>query len=636
MKSTCLLTSILLVVAACGGDDEDSMDTSATDTSTTTDTSGDSSSGDTQAPTTTASVTSGTYLKVPTQVVLAADEAATIYYTVDGSDPTTASASAQSPAVVTDLAADTALKFFAVDAASNTESIKSETYSVGAAAGDITVSAISATPVVTVNNQPNGFTLAGTATWNDGTDELTISLELTNTGPALFGLKFFPTSPSVGAFGNGDGTIGTDDFRYYGPHPMFPADKRSLDFVFTGIDGSADLNFNFSLRSDPVIYYAGSFDTAIWAFDSTGAIADATEITCEDVTFAPSLAEGGGDCKINDAVLSPDQKTIYGGNRVMPNLVIIDTATGSISASASFSQVANSTNGVGSTFSPTYSPDKQFIYLVLNDNAHNYIFDGADVSCNESCNTSFAPMGGTPTVELLKLNASDLSVAGRVTVLAAGDNDNSITGRRIGLSPDGNTAAVPLMHGGAVALVNTSDMTVIDTDSGTGGTQNLDLSAVGDGLRFAVFSADNARLYAAIGNAASDNHVVSVALSDYAATPLTVAGAVDPGEMLLGPDSKIWLLHHETTLDALYTIDPTDSDTVASKFPVGTYGAEHDVICLSPDASWYAFGGDGTGDFVLWDVMGDSQIDADGDGGNGVTSPATNGQIDRHNCLIGE
>ncbi|MCA9673642.1 MAG: chitobiase/beta-hexosaminidase C-terminal domain-containing protein [Myxococcales bacterium] len=63
-------------------------------------------------------------------VVLQTDEPATIYYTNDGTDPTTASASATDTAVVFDVTEGTEVRFFAVDLAGNTEAVHGVAYTV--------------------------------------------------------------------------------------------------------------------------------------------------------------------------------------------------------------------------------------------------------------------------------------------------------------------------------------------------------------------------------------------------------------------------------------------------------------------------------------------------------------------------
>ena len=79
---------------------------------------------DTVAPTTIATPRGGTYPS-PVTVTLTADEIATTYYTLDGTNPTAISTKYTSPIVIS---SDTILKFFSVDPAGNIEAVKTETY----------------------------------------------------------------------------------------------------------------------------------------------------------------------------------------------------------------------------------------------------------------------------------------------------------------------------------------------------------------------------------------------------------------------------------------------------------------------------------------------------------------------------
>ena len=86
--------------------------------------SGGGGEADITAPTTTASPAGGSYTSIQ-WVTLSANETATIYYTTDGSTPTTSS-STYSTAI--SISADTTLKYFAVDSSGNSETVKTETY----------------------------------------------------------------------------------------------------------------------------------------------------------------------------------------------------------------------------------------------------------------------------------------------------------------------------------------------------------------------------------------------------------------------------------------------------------------------------------------------------------------------------
>lgn len=81
---------------------------------------------DRTAPTTTALPPGWTYTSVQ-RVVLFANEPATIYYTTDGTDPTTSSTVYSAPI---DITSSRTLKFFAEDEVDNTEAIQTEIYIV--------------------------------------------------------------------------------------------------------------------------------------------------------------------------------------------------------------------------------------------------------------------------------------------------------------------------------------------------------------------------------------------------------------------------------------------------------------------------------------------------------------------------
>ena|GEM_PF-2374481 len=81
---------------------------------------------DTTAPSTTANPAGGTFTSAQS-VTLSANEAATIYYTTNGTTPTTSSTVYSSPI---NIAATTTLKFFAKDTAGNSETVKTQTYTI--------------------------------------------------------------------------------------------------------------------------------------------------------------------------------------------------------------------------------------------------------------------------------------------------------------------------------------------------------------------------------------------------------------------------------------------------------------------------------------------------------------------------
>ncbi|MEO1367136.1 MAG: PHB depolymerase family esterase, partial [Acidobacteriota bacterium] len=119
---------------------------------------GQSAAPDTTPPVTSASPAGGTYGGA-VNVALTADEPATIYFTTDGSTPTTASTVYTAPIAVT---ADLTLRFFGVDTAGNAETPRSESYVIDVAADT--------TPPVTTAS-PGGGTYQAPVAVTLGTDE---------------------------------------------------------------------------------------------------------------------------------------------------------------------------------------------------------------------------------------------------------------------------------------------------------------------------------------------------------------------------------------------------------------------------------------------------------------------------------
>ena len=134
---------------------------------------------DTVVPVTTASPVTGSYSSnSPISVTLSASETAKIYYTIDGSTPTTASPEFVSPITV---ATTTTVKYFAVDTAGNAEMIKSSTWTISTGS-DLVASikinnAAKATASTLVTLVLNALDPNGVATMQFSNNGLTYSVE---------------------------------------------------------------------------------------------------------------------------------------------------------------------------------------------------------------------------------------------------------------------------------------------------------------------------------------------------------------------------------------------------------------------------------------------------------------------------
>ena len=118
---------------------------------------------DTTAPSVSASPAGGVFT-APQSVVLTASEAATVFYTTDGTTPTTASTSGPSPLTVS-VPGSLTLKYFAKDTAGNTGAVASQVYQIGS---------------VTITQNPPTLTNSNTPTfaWTDAVAGQTFTCSL--------------------------------------------------------------------------------------------------------------------------------------------------------------------------------------------------------------------------------------------------------------------------------------------------------------------------------------------------------------------------------------------------------------------------------------------------------------------------
>ncbi|WP_258141793.1 MULTISPECIES: chitobiase/beta-hexosaminidase C-terminal domain-containing protein [unclassified Arthrobacter] len=148
---------------------------------------------DNVAPVVTPAPPGGTYA-VGQTVTLTSNETATIYYTTDGSTPTTASSKYATPLT---LSGPLTLKYFAVDSANNSSAVVTQTYSTGP---DVTKPVVTANPLSGAYAPGTNITLSANEPaeiryTTDGTDPLTAGLLYSTAipfnGPGSMTLKYF-------------------------------------------------------------------------------------------------------------------------------------------------------------------------------------------------------------------------------------------------------------------------------------------------------------------------------------------------------------------------------------------------------------------------------------------------------------
>jgi len=243
---------------------------------------------DTLAPVTTISPVTGSY-QTPISVTLASNETATIYYTTDGSTPTTASTVYAGVFTISGIAT---VEYFAVDRAGNTEAAKSATlttlYPVAFAAGangevtgtlnqvishSASATAVTAAPAAHYHfvnwTGTNGF---ATSTANPLTvSNVTASQSIT----ANFAIDTFSVTPSAGAGGSmSPGTGPNVDYNATTAFTITPDSGYHIVSV-TGCNGSLSNTTYTTGAITGACTVTASFALPDGNFGNGGTVADA-------------------------------------------------------------------------------------------------------------------------------------------------------------------------------------------------------------------------------------------------------------------------------------------------------------------------------------------------------------------------
>jgi hypothetical protein len=220
---------------------------------------------DTTPPTVTSNPVGGTYSSEQS-VTLTASEAATIYYTLDGADPTTTSTKYTQPI---NISTTTTLKFMAIDTAGNQSTISSESYILEII--DITPPTVSANPKGGTYRSEQSISLSASELaviyyTLDGTDPTTTSSIYSEpiTISSSKTLKFMAVDTA-----ENQSTVFTETYTIDLDTPAVIADKDALTISYGDGDSYASVTKNIIL---PVTGQNGS--TITWSSDDLAIVSN--------------------------------------------------------------------------------------------------------------------------------------------------------------------------------------------------------------------------------------------------------------------------------------------------------------------------------------------------------------------------
>lgn len=615
---------------------------------------------DVSAPQTSAIPGTGTYAAEVT-VTLSSNEPATIYYTTNGSDPTTASTSGESPVQVT-VSQTGDLKFFGVDASGNTESVVSVGYTIddsppsqvsnfsgtlngadvalswtnpsdadlqevlvvrsvatavagftpaaestydvgdvvapnvvvayrgtaqnstdtGARAGEnhyaaytrdssgnyslpattsvdapfdngqqATIEVHLAAQQVIVTKQPKDVRLAPAGTFQVGSTDAEVDMGVTSTsGKVLTNLKLV-VSAIDGADADGNAVVESDPALHFGLAVPIGGDAISK-LKLANVGGTDPITITFEVYSDPVLVGPGNSGNSggyKMVDPRSGTI---IEMPCEVYGPSPNNPQR---CSYAGITRAPNSSTFYAGFRQAPHVIAFDPVGDTRVVSAPLS--ANVHSAVTSV---AVTPDGNTVLALLNDGQH----------WNPNSNP-FAWSWTGNSVQVVRLNASDLSEIDRVTLIS--DGVDPIVGRGLAVDGGGTFAAAAVFgpNDRRIYRINLAAFNVNNqvTVGGTARINSVAISNDGSDIYIGMNSGTGADV---MGKWSPPAAITNIDLP-------TAGNSPRMGRMKFGPDGRLYLNMRQGTPSGVYAFD-TNTQTFSQ-----ITGQAARASALSPDGT---------------------------------------------------
>lgn len=282
---------------------------------------GGGGSPDTTAPITTADPVGGDYDAIQ-QVSLTADETATIYYSTDGVSPSVGAAnttSGTSPITgISIIEGTTQLKFFAIDAAGNTESVNTVTYVIDATSPNAAFTGGTPAPIGLLQNV--------NVTWQSDED-VTYVVELGGNGAVGSGAQVAAGSASANT---------PVIHSIHGRQLSFTSPTEIWLYV-TDTFGHESTDFDsLALKSPVSIAVNSSWETRINSTSTRAYVVGAGfKVLDIDTTSGnynseiASVTVGSGPIGL---AITPDDSRVYVTNQSSNNISVVDTTTNTVVA----------------------------------------------------------------------------------------------------------------------------------------------------------------------------------------------------------------------------------------------------------------------------------------------------------------